>query len=88
MTPGRAPRWARVAAPLLSFVGAICLFFALDIGPPRPVEGAGLRYEPQTTIDGRPAVVLHAARPTLHALGWTLLTASALLWLWDAATSE
>ena len=27
----RAPRWARVGAPLASFAASICLYFALDM---------------------------------------------------------
>jgi hypothetical protein len=67
----------------------VCLFFAIDIGPPRAYEIGGLRVDPgESSVFGRPPALIHAARPSLHKLGWTLLALSALLWLWDAGTSK
>ena len=85
----RVPRWARVLAPVCSFAGVVYLFFALDIGAPQPLNlGGGQIFIPEPAVGGRPLAVVRSARPAFLNLGWILLATSALLWLWDAATSE
>jgi len=87
--PTRARRFARVLAPLCSFAAAGCLFFALDIGAPEPLNlGGGQIFIPEPAASGRPLAVVRSVRPALLNMGWLLLAASAVLWLWDAATSE
>jgi len=85
----RAPRWARMLAPLCLLAGAACLFFAWEVGAPQPLNlGGGQFFIPEPAVAGRPLAVVLSAQPTLLNSGWALLAASAVLWLWDAATSD
>jgi hypothetical protein len=85
----RAPRWARILAPTCLLAGAVCLFFALDIGAAEPLNlGGGQFFIPEPAIAGRPITVIQSAHPAFLNSGWTLLAASALLWLWDAITRD
>ena len=84
----RPPRLMRVLAPVCSFAGALCLLFAFELGAPEPLNlGGGQFFIPEPAVAGRPLAVVRSAQPELLNLGCMLLAASAVLWLWDAATS-
>ena len=85
----RPPRLVRMLAPLCSFAGAACLFFAFEIGAPQPLNlGGGQFFIPEPSVAGRPLAVIRSAQPTLLNLGWILLGMSAVFWFWDTATND
>ena len=76
-------------APVCSFAGAMCLFFAFETGAPQPLNlGGGQFFIPEPTIAGRPVAVIRSAQPQLLNWGWALFAVSAVLWFWDAATRD
>jgi hypothetical protein len=84
----RPPRLVRMLAPVCLFAGVACLAHAWDIGAPQPLNlGGGQFFIPEPAIAGRPLAVVLSAEPSLLNAGWILLGMSAVLWLWDAATS-
>jgi hypothetical protein len=84
----RPPRLIRILAPLCSFAGAACLFFAWEVGAPQPLNlGGGQFFIPEPAVAGHPMAVVLSTEPTLLNAGWTLFAVSAALWLWDAATA-
>ena len=85
----RPPRLVRMLAPLCSFAGAVCLFYAFDIGAAQPINlGGGQIFIPEPAINNRPLAVIRSAQPELLNLGFLLFALAAVLWFWDAATSN
>ena len=85
----RPPRLIRVLAPLCALAGAVCLYYAFDIGMSEPLNlGGGQFFIPEPAASGRPLAIVHSVDPNLLSTGWILLGASAVLWLWDVVTGS